>query len=338
MFKITTKQIAELANVSRSTVSRVINNYENVPIETKKKVQKIIDEYGYTPNYFARTLAGKNPNIIGIFLADINTTFSSNDWIGINSPYNMELISVIVNLLKSYNHVALVNIITDIKELKNLEHYFLKRIVAGGIFAGFPYNISELEELARKYNIVLIDQMISNDGNDNLKLVNSDNNSGGYIATKYLIDKGHTNILHIAGDNRLSSIQRERGYKTAMKEFNLEPNIIYGMYREDIAYKITKNYVPIHKPSAIFAGNDIMAIGVIKALKELMFRIPEDISVMGFDNLNLTKWFNLDITTMSVSIKDIGENSVKLLFEEKDNYSICRANLIERSSVAEKMK
>lgn len=250
----------------------------------------------------------------------------------------MNLLSTIINILKNYNHIALVNIITDVKEYKDIEYYFLNRIVAGGIFVGFPYKTIELEKLAQKYNVVLIDQLESSDETKDLKLVNSDNYLGGYIATKYLIEKGHLNILHIAGDNRLSSVQREMGYKMAMEEFNLESIIIYGMYREDVSYKITKEYLQTYKPSAIFVANDIMAIGVTKALHELQLKIPDDISIIGFDNLNLAKWYNFDLTTMSVSIKDIGKSSVELLFEEKIKHKICMANLVEGSSVTQKLK
>jgi len=332
---MTTKQIAQLANVSRSTVSRVINNYSNVTEDTRIKVQKVIDEYGYKPNHFARTLVGKTPNIIGVFIADINATVSPDKWIGINSPYNMTVLSVIINTLKEYNHTALVNIINTPQEYDLIEDYFTSRIIAGGIFIGFPYQLQILQELAQKYNIVLIDQItLTEDAHNKIKVVNTDNILGGYTATKHLISYGHTNILHVAGDDRLSSIERKQGYIKAMLEHNLNTQVIAGLYREDIAYAVTKDYLTNHTPSAIFAANDIMALGVIKALKELKLNIPENISIIGFDNLNFIDWFNLDLTTMMVSLKAIGKSSVDLLFNISESvHETCCPYLVERGSV-----
>ncbi|WP_010166357.1 transcriptional regulator [Candidatus Epulonipiscium viviparus] len=141
---------------------------------------------------------------------------------------------------KEYNHTALVNIINTPQEYDLIEDYFTSRIIAGGIFIGFPYQLQILQELAQKYNIVLIDQItLTEDTHNKIKVVNTDNILGGYIATKHLISYGHTNILHVAGDDRLSSIERKQGYIKAMLEHNLNTQVIAGLYREDIAYAVT---------------------------------------------------------------------------------------------------
>ncbi len=334
-FIMNTEQIARLANVSRSTVSRVLNNYKNVPEKTRLKVQAVIDEFGYTPNHFARSLAGASSNIVGVFISDINDTNSSDDWVGINSPYNMELLSNIVSILKSFGYTTLVNIITDPSEFKKLEELFVTRMICGGIFTGFPYKAKELTEIALKYNAVFIDQFSELDvSTSNIKIVNCDNLQGGYEATKFLIENGHHSILHIEGDNRLSSINRKLGYLKALNDFgNLESHCITGMYKEDIAYNLTKEYLKDHSPTAIFAANDIMALGAIRAIEELGYKVPDDFSVVGFDNLKVSTWLKLDLTSFEVSLKDVAGSCIKLLLNKDIEKMVHSAILVEKGSV-----
>ncbi len=331
-----TNQIAKLANVSRSTVSRVLNNYSNVPEKTREKVQAVIDEYGYTPNHFARSLAGVASNIVGIFIADINDTNSDDEWIGINSPYNMELLSNLISTLKSQGFTSLVNIITNTQEFASLEEMFETNMIYGGIFTGFPHNTQELTAIATKYNAVFIDQFSEIDsGNDNIKIINCDNLIGGYNATKYLIANNHTDILHIEGDNRLSSVKRKQGYLKAMKDFgDLTPQVICGMYKEDVAYKAMKDYLKNHHmPTAVFAANDIMSLGVIRAIEELGYLVPSQISVIGFDNLKVATWLNLNLTTFEVSLKELATSAVTLLLSKEPDRVLHKPVLIKKSTV-----
>lgn len=336
------EEIARLANVSRSTVSRVVNNYKNVPNETREKVQKIIDEYGYTPNTSARTLAGKSNNIIGLFIADINKTNSNKKWIGTNSPYNSELLAQVIASCKRRGYLTLVNTISDLEECAQMGQYFSNRLLFGGIFIGFPYGTKELENLVAKgYNIVLIDQLTANDDvQQKMKLLNCDNVKGGYLATKYLIDRGFTEIAHITGDDRLSSIQREQGYKDALREYGIRINknlIVDGEYREDIAYHETRALLEKENADAIFVGNDIMALGVARAIEEKGLRIPEDISIIGYDNLESAEWINMELTTVEIPMEEIAEGSVALLFaKEEGKHVLCQPTLIERKSVGVK--
>ncbi len=321
--------------MSRSTVSRVLNNYGNVPEKTRQKVQAVIDEYGYTPNHFARSLAGAAPNIVGIFIADINDTNSPDEWIGINSPYNMELLSNLIRLLKDEGYIALVNIITDSKEFADLEEMFKGKMICGGIFAGFPYKVEELTNIAKQFNAVFIDQFSEiDDKNTHIKIVNCDNLHGGYEATKYLLEKGHTNILHISGDDRLSSITRKIGYSHAINEKDgLQTHVICGKYKENVAYEQMYEFLKENQVSAVFAANDIMSLGAIRAIEEHGFRVPEDISVIGFDNLKAASWNNLKLTTFEFSLKDIAKSSVKLLLSAEAKHILHKPILVEKATV-----
>ncbi len=330
-----TEQIAKLANVSRSTVSRVLNNYKNVPEKTKLRVQAVIDEYGYTPNHFARSLAGASSNIVGIFISDINDTNSSNEWIGINSPYNMELLSNLVGSLKENGYTALVNIITDSKEFETLKDLFVTKMICGGIFTGFPYKTKALTDIAQNYNSVFIDQFSElEEYSENIKIVNCDNLIGGYEATRLLIEAGHRDILHVEGDNRLSSIKRKNGYLNAMKDFGgLEPKCLTALYKEDVSYEVTKEYLKTNSPTAIFAANDIVALGVIRAVQEKGLCVPDDISIVGFDNLKVANWLRLNLTSFEVSLKDVSNSCVKLLIKEEVDRALHKPVLINKGSV-----
>ncbi len=334
------EEIAKIANVSRSTVSRVVNNYKNVPKETREKIQKIIDEYGYAPNASARTLAGKANNIIGLFIADFNSEESNGKWIGANSPYNMELIQKVIVSCKRRGYLTLVYTIDNPEECTKMQQYFTNRMIYGGIFVGFPYHTKELIRLSENgNNIVLIDQLKQEeDVNQCLKLVNSDNIQGGYLATKYLIEKGHRKIAHIAGDGRLSSIERQMGFENAMKKSNISinPNFIaQGKYREDIAYEVTKNMLSKEVPTAIFVANDIMAYGVMRAIREKNLIVAQDISLIGYDNLDGAEWMDLKLTSISIDLGTLAERSVAALFRNESYiYESCSPSLIEKSSVS----
>ncbi len=316
------EEIARLAKVSRSTVSRVINNYPNVPEHTRKKVQAIIDQYGYKPNASARILAGKANNIIGIFIGDIES--DGNRWSGINSPYNMELVVNLIHQAKQRGYLTLVDVVTNVQDCKEMEHYFSNRMIYGGIFVGFPYRAKELEMLAKdKHNIVLIDQLTNKDDvNNEFKTVNTDNIKGGYISTKHLIDLGHKKIAHISGDNRLSSVEREIGYRDALNEAGIlyrKEYVIQGYYKEDIAYKKTIELLKKHHPTAIFVANDIMALGVVKAIEDSGLEVPKDISVVGFDSLKQSQWLDLQLTSAAVNLKEVASEAVSLVLEKESN-------------------
>lgn len=336
---MTSAEIARIANVSRSTVSRVLNQYSNVPEATRQKVQAVIDEYGYTPNHSARILAGKSNNIIGIFLADICADEGDSRWVGVNSPYNMEMLSHFIQRAKKYGYLTLIDTITDLKECEEMESYFSNRMLHGGIFIGFPYRTKALEDMSQKgYNVVLVDQLSDLDDKQNkIKRANTDNELGGFLATDYLIKQGHQKIIHVAGDERLSSFSREKGYKNALKEAGIKENhVIRGFYRENIAYKEVLDYFNAQKkgnyPTAIFVANDIMTLGVKNALEELNLSIPEDISLIGFDNLQWSDWMNLNLTSLDAYKKNLAEYAIDLLLDVK-TASLPAPSVVERGSV-----
>lgn len=327
--------IARIAKVSRSTVSRVINNYSNVPEETRLKVQAVIDQYGYTPNTSARTLAGKTNNVIGVFLADICEDSSDSKWVGVTSPYNMEMLSYFIKIAKSKGYLTLVYTISDLKECQEMEGYFSTRMLHGGIFLGFPYHTKELEDMSKKgYNVVLIDQLADQDDKKNkVKRVNTDNVAGGFLATEHLIKNGHRKLLHVTGDDRLSSLERERGFIEACKKYNIKDySIVKGLYRENVAYDEAKKFLEKNQVTGIFVANDIMCLGVFRACGELNLSIPEDISLVGFDHLQWSEWMTLELTSMDVSKESLAASAIDLLLADETR-RLCVPSIAEHGTV-----
>lgn len=325
------EEIARLANVSRSTVSRVINNYPNVTEETRLKVQKIIDTHGYFPNNSARILTGKTNDIIGVFIAELEGD-TSNKLVE-NIEYQKLLVEIIEKCKKD-EFLVLVNIVKSVKECKDIEALFVNRMIYGGIFLGFPYKNTNLDNLAKKkYNTVFVDQYLRKDDPDSeYKKVDSRDGLGGYKATKYLIKKGHEKILMVAGDNRLASVARKNGYNEAMDESEFSKYVVKGMLNEDTTYNEVLKACKKDDYTAVFVSDDCMLGGVKKALDELNKKIGKDVSVVSYRDCGEAS--KLGITTLSVSHEEVAENCLELMdAETTKTYRRLTPKIIERSSV-----
>ena len=311
-------EIAKLANVSAMTVSRVVNGSSNVSEKTRKNVQEIIDKFGYTPNLTARNLAGKDSNILGIYLADINSD-EKNNIPSYEAPYFVSFITSIIGFANRNNYKVLVNIVNSENQFNEIRSEFKNRIVAGGIFLGFENGTPLLTKLAdENYRMVLLDQEQNFFSNKtNLIFADIDDEHAAFNVVKSLIDMGHTKIAHIRHTTkRLSSIYRYEGYMRALKEFNLGLNLNYvaiGKGTEKGSYNamidIIKNSGK-DLPTAVFAGTDLMASYAIKAIQDSGLRVPEDISVVGYDNTYIAKYSSPAISSVDVPIYKISEFAV----------------------------
>lgn len=339
------KDIAKLAGVSRSTVSRVVNNYSNVQPETRKKVNSIIKKYGYVPHGPARALAGKVSNIIGLFVANIKLGSEKfrvyqNVYI---SPFEAAIIDYADKL--GYNVLALIiNNDNDFDKIKNL---YNSKILSGGIFLGANNNSKEIFGLIESgYKIAIIDQEKNqNKTAHKYIIVNSDNYNGAYKATRHLIDYGHTEIAHICGDmNKYSGFKRLEGYKKAMSEVKLKNKKDYianGDFTEEGGFNCTSQLLKDkvkNKITAIFSSNDTMALGAMKALKKMGIRIPEDISIVGYDDIRIASYVSPTLTTVRSSIMEMASVATGNLIDFIENdiksleYFTIPAELVIRES------
>lgn len=327
------EEIARLANVSRSTVSRVINNYPNVTEETRIKVQKVIDTHGYFPNNSARILTGKTNDIIGVFIAELDSDTSFNC---VNSRKYQSLLTEIINKSKREGLLVLVNIVKDAHEFKDIEALFVNRMIYGGIFLGFPYKHQNLDTLAKKkYNIVFVDQYLRNDDPDQeFKKVDCRDSLGGFKATNYLIKKGHQDILCLTNDDKLSAKQRNSGYVEAMTSASLKRCLVKDIFDDESAYNQTLKAFEKDKPSALFIADDSIIVGVCKALDELGLKVGTDVSIVSYGGEYQYEAIKRSITTVDVDFSEIANQCMDLMDVDcTESYKRLTPKIVERSSV-----
>ena len=325
---INSKIIAELAGVSRSTVTRVLNNYPDISSKTREKVLKIIKEYEYYPNISAQKLVGKKSGIIGLLVYTGESSKKRGEYKKITeSLYYSELISKIIDAGEELGYLILVS-------------YINRKNTSWEKIGGKRYK--EIEKLINSKNkIVLLDYEKKIEGK-NVTSINSNNFEGGYKGTEYLIKKGHRDILYITGElKRKSTILRARGYQKCLEDNQLLINkVIPGKFNKESGKEIINNLLRENKKfkyTAILCGNDYIAFGVIEGLKENGLKVPEDVSVIGYDNMELCEYTTPKITSISHLDKNIAKKAlIKLIniLEDKEEEAIeTKIEIIERESV-----
>lgn len=304
--KPTIKEVAKQANVSITTVSRVINNVEGCTNEeTRNRILRVIEELDYKPNALARSLVTKKTKTIGLILPDISNPFFPGIAKGVEdraSKYDYNVI-----LCNSYD------------SLKKEDYYInvlREKYVDGIILSSSKLNKDDENNYSKDIPMVFIDRR------PDVNITNGvfiNNFSGAYTAVKHLIDLGHRNIGCLIGPKNINtSIERLDGYKKALEESGIPINedfIRFEEYSIEGGYSAAREILKDKKITAIFANNDLMAIGVYRAAKEMGYKIPRDISVVGFDDIDTAKVVEPPLTTVKQPTKVLGESSVEMLME-----------------------
>lgn len=303
--KLTINDIAELAGVSRQTISRVLNNKPEVNEATRNHVQRIIEKHGFQPNLQARSMVTRQTNMVAVLLPDIANPFFSEIVRGIERTLRANELNVF--LMTTEEDVALENSFLHLSQTYNVD---------GMILCSPRLDEANLRKLIPKISpVVLLNRNVETDG---AACVVVDANYGGYAATKYLIEKGHTKIGIIVGPPRAySNIQRLEGYKKALQDFNipLESDLIMQVESDNKGvYQITEQLVK-QQVTAITTYNDLAAAYVIQACTDLKLSVPDDISVIGFDGIEFTQFMNPSLTTMSLPLFEIGYTIANILIK-----------------------
>ncbi len=321
----TIRDVAKVAEVSVATVSRVLNNKGYVNEDTRKRVEAAIESLNYKPNAVARSLFKKQSKMIGLIVPDITNPFF---------PQLARAVEDVTNQL-GYTLVLCNSDEDIIKEQKYIEA-LNQKYVDGFIVVTSTLKAEHIKDL--KVPIVALDRPINSD----TPTVSVNNYDGARNATKYLIDAGCQKIAHVRGPhNVLPADERYRGYLDEVKDLIwYRPElIINGNFNINKTKEVTKKLLTVHPDiDGIFAGNDLMAVGVIKAAEELGIRIPEQLSIIGFDGITLCETTSPELTTMAQPIYNIGSKAVQILVDlienrqlEQKNYSFS-VDLIERQS------
>ena len=313
------EEIAKIAGVSRSTVSRVINNYSNVPEDTKKKVLEVISKYNYQPNTCARVLAGKTNDTIGLFIVSIADAENPNRLY--NNNYFTQFVDATVECANARGYYVLVNIIYCENDYNKVSEVFMQKRIDGGIVIGTEREADALINVSKRgYPVALIDYDAeeikkNKSDNDNLIVIGSNDYDGAVSAVEYLIELGHKDIGMLAGRiSTYSGRQRYQAFFDTMKKHGLEVKEEFVLHGDFIKSKTADEVNKLIKkgklPSAIFSSNDDMAITAMDLFKQNNIKVPEDISIIGFDNIPLSSLIRPALSTVSTPVYDMVDKAV----------------------------
>ena len=314
--KTTIVDVAKACNVSVATVSRVINGNYPVKEETKEKVLKVIEELQYQPNTQARDLIKKQSSTIGVVVPSISNMFFTNVINGIESYFEKSDYSIFLCITEHDKD----------KEISRISE-LISRNVAGIIVVDPGIDNVEskyFDKIARFIPKVFVNRYSES---SHISSVYNDQENGSRLAIDYLLSKSHKNIAFIRGDNSYSYDIKEKVYKEMMKDINnfkeeFIVNIGHGNSIQTVNKTMEKGLklLSLNKDvTGVFACNDLMAIGIMNACKKLNINIPKDLSIVGYDNIELSEMIEPKLTTIDQNMFLLGKNSAILLNEKIEN-------------------
>ena len=310
----TIKDVAKMAGVSTTTVSHVINKTRFVAKETEEAVMQAIKSLKYSPSAVARSLKVNTTKSIGMIV----TTSES--------PYFAEIIHAVEDHCYRQGYsLFLCNTQNDPEKIKNHVEMLAKKRVDGLLVMCSEYTQHSLDVLSGFSSVPMV--VMDWGPNVDTDIIEDNSFTGGYIATKHLIDCGHKAIGLIAGElDKTTAKTRYEGFVKAMNEDNLpihENWILEGFFEPEDGYECMNKILSQDSlPTAVFCCNDVMALGAISAITEKGLRVPDDISIIGYDNIHSSRFYAPPLTTIHQSKSRLGAQAVNLLFERianKDN-------------------
>lgn len=306
----TIKDVAKLAGVSVSTVSRALSGRTFVEEATKQRVMEAVKELRYRPNVLAKGLREGKFCTIALVVPDINSLFypalsKSMEKAAYDRGYSL----------------ILCNTNNDIEMEKHVVEMLANRGIAGIICMSVEDDISNLYEFQVRENIPVV--LINRKGLGKLGTVMLDNEQGGYLMTKTLLENGHRKIAAMFDSiEKQRFLSRYHGCKRAMEEYGVtdyEKYFVYGIDTIDGAYEHAVGILNREdRPTAFFAAIDMMAIGIYRAISEAGLRIPKDISVVGFDDIFVSEHMFPPLTTYHTPMEELAEKAIDMLIENKE--------------------
>jgi len=301
----TIEHIAQLAKVSKATVSRVLNNSPKVTEETRERVMKIIKESGYYPSAMARRLTTNKAETIGLIIPSPQDKTFGN-------PFYTEI-------LRGFTHQAKIegyDLLLFINEHQfNYSKLFHDRRVDGLLLVGIKRDDKGIIRLSKnKFPYILTGKVDYKEAN----YVDAENRKGAYQAVSYLARFGHKRIAYIGGSFEfVFNQERFEGYLSALKDHNLEYGkelTMKSISTQESGYEAMRKILKSSSiPTAVFAANDLDAIGAMRAIKEKGLKIPEDIAIIGFDDIQLASYVDPPLTTIKQPIFEMGTTALNLL-------------------------
>ena len=308
MGNVTIKEVAEFAGVSRATVSRVLNNHAYVTDDVRQRVQQAMDTLGYQPNRSARRLRAQSSDIMGLIIPDIQ-----------NSLFQALVRGVEDAAYANQLNVVLCNTDDNPDKQKAYLRVMQAERAAGVVVIPTRPNDGVVLAPVRETGIpvVLVDREVVNFEADIVKV---DNIRGAHAATTHLVRLGYQRIAIIAGTQTLTpGRERLRGCYEAFDEqgIRVDPALVkVGNFRLESGYELTRELMSMAEPpDAIFAANNLMSLGALRALHELGIRIPEQAALIGFDDMPWAGDLNPPLTAVSQPGYEMGQQAVQLLLQ-----------------------
>lgn len=302
MAKPTMDDVARRAGVSRALVSLALRGSSKVSATSRKAVLAAADELGYRPNLIARNLASKQTRTLGLLINDLH------------NPYFPAVADGIKHAADAHGYRLLLNsaFLDDRVEQSALETFIDFR-VDGIILTGARLAQAVIERAALSTAIAVVSRPMRSDVVDT---INNDDRLGATLAVEHLIELGHRQICHIGGGRGAGAAQRKAGYEATMRRHGLEPFVVPGAFTESSGVAAAHRLLALDRRfTAIFAGNDLSALGVLDTLEESGIAVPADVSLVGYDNTFVAALRHVGLTTVDQEREQLGHLAVQALIE-----------------------
>lgn len=325
----TIKDVAAAAGVSVATASRALNELGNVTEATRRRVAAAAERLGYFPHSGARSLSTRRTQSIGVVLPDLHGDFFSELIRGIDRVARMQGL----HLLLSCSHGDARELASALRAMRGRVDGLLvmsPHVDAGVLGANLPPSMAAVlintRHAERRFSTLTVD-----------------NYGGACAMVRHLVGRGHERIALIAGpDANFDAQERLRGYMDTMKELRPDapPLVLRGDFTEESGYRAGRQLVSMaERPQAVFAANDMMAVGCLFALNEAGVEVPNEIALAGFDDVPIARFVNPPLTTVRVRIAELGELALERLVmainaggQDKVTSQVLRSELVVRSS------
>jgi len=304
---VTLEDVAKHAGVSRSLTSLALRGDPGVRAERRDHILKVARDLGYRPNIAARNLASIQTRTIGILIGDLLNPFEAM----------LARYADAAAREAGYESVVSINGVTDSATLASARTLVDQR-VAGIILIGTPKQSEIIAKISKDLPTVYIGRNLSELGVDS---VSTDDELGAQLATEHLVGLGHKSIAHFSGGSGAGAKLRAKGYKQVLKKNGLTPIVIAGKYSFDSGSKAIDQLIQ-HSPmpTAVFAANDMIAIGALNRLAQLGIRVPEDVAIVGYDDIPLASAESISLTTVRQRVEVLIKLGIEALVQRMQNH------------------
>ena len=328
----TIRQVAKLAGVAPITVSRVINNAGYISAETRQKVEAAVSQLGYVPNTLSQSLRWKQTGMLALVLTDVTNPFWTTVARGVEDAAS-----------EAGYHVILCN--TDESPQKQEEYLtaLLQKRVDGMLLVPARDDLEDIQRVQMlKVPLVVLDRRLSQPVVD---AVRCDSESGAYQLTRLLLERGHRLIALLTGPEHVATAtDRVTGYRRALRAAGIDSDgesVFYGAFTIQSGQDMARQALALNpRPTAIFAGNNFIAIGMMQTLREAGIRVPEEISVVGFDDLPASLLLDPFLTVAAQPAYEMGREATNLLIKrlagdgaQAPQEVVLPVEIVERKSV-----